>query len=524
MLGALSYLLVTGWKNRIKSIIKSPVKLIYAIILIGIVVLTFFGGNMGEKDPSEYRELTELYAGCFAFYLIMFAMIAKNGFSKGAAMFTLSDANLLFPSPMSSVKILFYGLFKQLGSSLLLGFFLLFQYSWMHNLYGVSYIVLVYILIGYALTLFQAQLLAMVIYSFTNGNQEKKRNAQAAFYGVLVIFAAILFYFVLQDGGSLTSGLVKVINYKGVGYFPVAGWMTMFVFGLTSLNPINVLLGLLLSCIYVTALFITITYSKKEYYEDVLNTAQMNHSAITAQKEGRLEAVPDNVKVGKTGLGTGEGANAFYYKHLIENRRSRLFIIDRFTLVFTVMIIGFAFFMRNVGIESVFIFATYMQMFSTSLGRLTKELYKPYIYLVPEPAFKKLLYALKESLSSSIAEAVVIFVPVAFLLHVPAVETVFCILARLSFAFLFTAVNILSQRVFGSVISKALGMLFYLICLVILAAPGVVLAVLLTVSGAVIVSENITVFLSLIICNLPISLLVLYLCRNMLEYAELNYQ
>ena len=34
--------------------------------------------------------------------------------------------------------------------------------------------------------------------------------------------------------------------------------------------------------------------------------------------------------------------------------------------------------------------ATYMQMFFVAIGRLLKELTKPYIYLVPEPPMKKL--------------------------------------------------------------------------------------------------------------------------------------
>jgi hypothetical protein len=37
-----------------------------------------------------------------------------------------------------------------------------------------------------------------------------------------------------------------------------------------------------------------------------------------------------------------------------------------------------------------------------------------------------------------------------------------------------------------------------------------------------IVSENFTILVSLTAVNVPISLLVLYLCRNMLQYAQLN--
>jgi hypothetical protein len=57
---------------------------------------------------------------------------------------------------------------------------------------------------------------------------------------------------------------------------------------------------------------------------------------------------------------------------------------------------------------------------------------------------------------------------------------------------------------------------------VIMAAPGIVLAIVLSTMGFA--PENVAIFCSLILCNIPVSLLVLFLCRNMLQYAELNHQ
>ena len=79
----------------------------------------------------------------------MFVILVSAGFKNGASMFTLSDVNLLFPAPIRPRAVLYYGLFRQLGASLLLGLFLLFQYGWLHSLYGVGVGILILIVVLY---------------------------------------------------------------------------------------------------------------------------------------------------------------------------------------------------------------------------------------------------------------------------------------------------------------------------------------------------------------------------------------
>ena len=171
-------------------------------------------------------------------------------------------------------------------------------------------------------------------------------------------------------------------------------------------------------------------------------------------------------------------------------------------------------------IIAVFAMGTYMQLFSVALGRFNRELIKPYIYLIPEPPLKKLLYSLKEGLIADSIEAVLIFVPVAFIIGASPLDTVFCILARISFSLLFTAGNVLVERVFGTVSSKVLIFFFYFFSLLVLAIPGVVLGVVLMTFLPL--PGFLGVFLGMALCNVLLSLLVLYLCRGLLQYAELN--
>ena len=531
MKSPLVYLTVVKLKNQIKELLKSPSKLIYALLLVGIFALSAFSSE--EIGTGEPRSLSELVAIMTLFYTFMFLMVFLNGSSTNTPMFSLSDTTLLFPAPLSPNKILFYGLLRQLGLSLLLGFFLLFQYSWLHGLYGVTYGGLLLIVAGYAVTLFLAQFFAMAVYTRTSGNERAGRVVRLCVYGSVILYILAAAFacreplFALLNGGKdyfalLDAGVSFFSTLPGL-LFPVSGWAAGMAGGFFLEDLLLSVLLLAVSLVFLAALIWLILRGKDKYsyYEDVLQTAETAQSAIAAKKEGNLEVVPKHVRLGKTGLNRGWGASAIYYKHTIENRRSGVFFLSTMSLVFAACIIIASFFMRDLEdgtIVGIFAMATYMQLFSVVLGRFNRELTKPYLYLIPEPPLKKLLYALLESLQSNALEAVIIFVPVGFIVQASPVDIVLCIAARITFALLFTAGNVLVERVFGTVSTKALVMLFYFLTLLLMAVPGIVLGVVLLS----VLPGFWGLLLGMAAGNIPIALLVLYLCRNLLQYAELN--
>ena len=551
MKSPLMYLTAVKLKNQLKEGVKHPAKLIYVLFIAAMLALVAFTGN-GEPQ-GDLRPLYELTAIMVLFYSMMFLISFLNGVNGGAGnypMFTLSDVSMLFPSPLRPNKVLFYGLFRQLGLSLLLGFFLLFQYSWLHMAYGLGYGYLVFIVIGYGLCLFLGQVCAMAVYVRTSGNERARAIAKYCVYGLTVGFVVWMLFSCLPGflskasfgPASEASGFMAAFELSGIIeagagflaqigiYFPVSGWAAGFVGGIISGNWLTAGLCAFLMLAAFGAALLLVVKNKNNYYEDVLQTAEVAQSAITAKREGQpAEVTPKKVRVGKTGLDKGAGASAIFYKHMLENRRSGAFMFSKTSLIFMAVIIGCAFLYSMIfsdeedgtaAFVAVFVMSTYMQIFSESTGRFNWELTKPYIYLLPEPPLKKLLWAIGENLLADCCEAVVIFIPVSVILGMNPLDTVLCMVARVSFALLFISGNMLVERVFGSVRSKGMILLFYFLAMMILAVPGIVAGVLLLMTELLPGAAG--MLLGLAIANVPVAVLVMFLCRNLLQYSEFH--
>ena len=70
-MGGLSYLFCTRIKNQIIETFKSPTKIIFVIIMAGLLILSLVSGQsaMSDMDTNEFRPVSELYALIFVLYL-----------------------------------------------------------------------------------------------------------------------------------------------------------------------------------------------------------------------------------------------------------------------------------------------------------------------------------------------------------------------------------------------------------------------------------------------------------------------
>ena len=517
---ALGYLLCTKLKNQLKTLVQKPGRLIYALFLLACLVLVVVAGGQAP-DRADYRPLPELTAIALAMYLLMFVLCLHNGFSQGGTLFRMGDVNFLFTAPIRPQAVLVYGLLQQMGTSLLVGFFLLFQYSWLHSTYGVNLWQLAGLLVGYALATFLGQVTAMVLYIFTSASPRRQKLCKTVLYVLLGCLAAWVLAAALPgERSGLVERAAAAANAPLVQAFPVAGWLSVAAGGLLGGKASLILLGLGLCGVYFALLVLAVVKMNPDFYEDVLQSTETVQSAINARKEG-TEATPQRVKVGRTGLARGWGASAFFAKHRLENRRARKFLLSANQLIFALVVIGYSILVPDSGWVGAFAMAAYLQLFTVRSGRFSQEMKRPYLYLVPEPPMKKLFWSLLEIFPSAALETLVIFVPVALLLRLTPVEMAACIAGRLSFTVVYTAADVAVRRLWGGGLSRLAGSLLFLALSFAMILPGLAAAVAAAVGWD---GSAAAAVLAMAAANLPLSLLVLFLCRNMLQYAELNNQ
>lgn len=527
---ALIFLVRKRLKNTIVSMLKNPGQLIFILFIVGMMVFSMFTANTEHPDAAGYRDINELYAIVFLFYALIFFFSVRPGFKNGATFFSLADVNIAFNAPIQPKTILLYGMMRQLGMSLFAGFFLLFQYSWMRMSYGITGWSLAGILLGYALTMFCGQQIAMLIYSRTARDEQKQHRVQNMALVLALALAAWLLYPVLTtsfsdgfdnfDFNKLLGALVASVNRPVVNYIPVLGWLKTLAQGMHEQNWLLAGAGLGATGLLIALLIWIIGLVDADFYEDVLAATEISHSSIAAKKEGRnAEVVPQNVKVGAEGLNRGKGASAFFYKHLLEGRRSRKFIMDTASLMFMLITLVFAFFMRDLGLSiGPLAFSIYMLIFSSFMGRWAKELLLPYVYLVPEPPFKKLIMILGETFRKNLVESVIVGTGIGLIMQVGVFETLGIIALRFAASVLFIAATILSERLFGGLTIRWMQMTFLILTMMIVMIPTVVVAVLVMVTAN---SWPLTYFAAAAF-TLALSALILFLCRNMLAAVELN--
>ncbi len=518
-MNALPYLFFTTMKNRIVSFFKKPANWIVTVIIAGLLGFVIFAGGMGEN--TSFRPITELYAIVSILYIAMFAFTAYRGVHRGTTLFTLADIHLLFPAPIKPQKILLYGLVKQMGTSLTIGFFLLFQYAWVHQQYGVPITFLLLVLLGYGLTLFLGQLTAMTLYSITHKSEKKRKASKTALLSLCGLAALYVLLPVFPNTSVWALTGAEQLSRLPMLLFPAGGWMRALVTGIWEAQWAQVIWSLGVTLAWTVTGVVLLDREQTDFYEDVLKATETLHQTLALRKEGKMqEVLPENVKVGKTGINKGFGASVLYYKHRLESRRARRFLLDTMSMIMLLSSLVFAFIMRGEGLLPGFAFATYMQLFSISSGRWVKELARPYIYLMPETSFRKLIHCLRESALGFMLEAALLMIPMGLMLKLPLLDIAFMVLARISFSLLFVAGNLLIEKLFSGMKLKVLLMLFYFLIMLLLVLPGTVLSIVLTTANVLFLSLNITVLVILTLVNILLAPLIFFLCRNVLNNPE----
>ena len=527
---ALAYLMVTRIKNRILSLKKKPAMLVLylfiaACIAFSVIILLIANKNMKQMNYADERILLLILSGLGLLYLWIFT---NSGLSTGSSLFTMPDVGLLFVAPISSKKILFYGLINTLGKSLLGSIFIFYQIGNLKSNFGYGIKEIVALFLIFALMVMFCQLLAIGIYIFSNGDDSRKRLVRTLLYtlfGVIMLGALLL---QKQEQVGLWQGVLKLTEENWFGYLPVAGWVCMFFQGVVHSSIPMILIPIILFLVAGAMIVSLLTMGTADYYEDVLVSTETTFQTLSAAKEGRsipkANARKIKVRDHEQGIKHGMGANTFLYKHILELRRkSRFVFVDNYTilLICGVGAAGYFFHKRDLPSEAAYFIlgtAVYMQFIFSMMGKLKTELLKPYIFLIPEESMKKVFAASLSSFIKHGIDGILMFFVLTLFGGTDPLTGLLCAIAYTSSGAVFVALTILYQRVLGGQPNKLVQMFLSVGLLIAVMGPAIGVSVV----AAILLPSSLD-----FLCTLPFSVLcmliaalVLVACGNLIDKTE----
>ncbi len=520
---ALIYLLLMTIKNRILNLKKKPALLVlYLLITVGIGAMIFASAGSEVPVKQSFADIRILYgiiAGIGAMFLFSFV---TTGLSTGSTLFTMADVGLLFVSPVSSKKILLYGLIKQMATTFLSAIFILYQIRTIRSSFGLGVGAIFNLFFIYAILIFFCQLLSIGIYIFSNGNAKRKNLVKAVLYAVFGITALGIYFQYLQNGGTILQAVLDFMSYKPFHFMPVMGWAVMFMSASVEGNVLYLVIALLLfllSSIVIISLF---TSGDADYYEDVLNSTEVVYNKLQDAKSGKKAVSTRKIKVKEeqTGLKGGKGYSAIFYKHLLEKKRTSRFV---YLDTYTVMAAGGGglvcyFINSEYSVYIVLGILVYIQFFVTVLGKLSDELSKPYIYMIPEKSIKKVAAASMTTIIKPWFDAVVIFTVICVVSKTSPLLNLFLALAYASSGAIFVSYTLLCQRIFGGQPNKLISAMLGVTLFMIVMSPGIgisITAILMLPEGLKFLGTFPFTF-----CCIAISLFIFAVCGNLLDKAE----
>lgn len=530
---AVVYMLCKTIKNGIIDVFHHPIKLIVYFLLIASMAYGFVSSFMGNPK-TEMLDLRILSGAYLAILYFVSIPIVLKGLSMSGGFFKLSDVNNIFVAPISEKKVLVYGIGRQVSTMFFLVLCFLSYGSMAVKMFEISATDAILLIAGILFMLFLVQLMTILVFCLCNGRAKVSAVVRYFIYflAVYAIGTAIGYMFIY---GFNYENLLRAISLPILQYVPVIGWLHGLVFGIFQQNILNIAVYGSLLAVFTVVSIVVLCRSKTDYYEDVLQKTESYYEMRNAYLEGKVtEGMmlgSKKIKLRKTGINRGKGASAFFFKHIREGfRRSRFpfFNVNTVVLLCTALLIAaimktsFSDMPPTIIVLSVIIFCSYIQFFFSMSGDWVKELNKPYIYLVPDSAVKKLIMASVTSLIKPLTDSTIAFIILGVCISANIFDIITAILVYTSFGCIYLVSNIMSQRIIGINGSRSVFITFYMTFILIVLSPGVIAAVfsLMWLSGSYADIAATLMGVPMFIWNFFISFIIFLLCKNLLSNTE----
>jgi len=424
-------------KNRVKKALHKPVTYVYLVIAVLYFVMIFGSFKLTFEAMFAERGIDSASALTVVLTVLTFFLVPSNLISYGkrkGLVFRQSDIHFLFPAPVNPKGVLLYAHVKTVLLGLLTYFILSIGGVFWFRM-PIWKMIVFFMISCVAENVLEASMM-IICYGNERLNRRQMLFLQILIYAVMGIFVLLGIAVYMRDGAGLRA-VVDHLHSPAIQLVPVVGWFIALIH-LLFMGPTTVnIIGAVLYFAAVAVFFLTAVKMKctGEYYEDAIKFAEDYEEARQKGKKGEVAIAGWKKKYGRATVSyKGSYAKALFYRQLLEYKKNRFFIFGFYTLLCLCVGIGLAIVGKrgDMGEMAPFVILGTMAyltfIFAAYSGKWGKELAKPYTYLIPDSAFRKLWYATLMEHFRALADGCLLTLPAGLAVGLPFLQIVLIIM------------------------------------------------------------------------------------------------
>ena len=479
------YFFQCALRNRIQHIIRKPLILLGYVVFVIFMLINVISLNRIDNEPVEevYIAITTIIT--IGVILIHFLLrIHSQSFN-----FEPADINLLFTSPISPGRMLF---FRKIRNSALPTFFF---YSF------VSFVPLLNMSLGttdgFLITYISFIFLKLtcvllgVIWHAIIGRKNPlvKKTLTIGILSIVILYSIWACLPAIRSDNPIKE-VVYALNADYISYIPIIGWLrhlflsAVYGFGwdfIVSFALMSIFLGLV-SWYILTCLEYSYT---EDLYVDT-NKSEIAKRTNENGKESKQSLYGNSEKSNQVSFKfTKTGAGAIFQKHMLEYKKCGFHFLTKRTIIYPLIVnaaVLFILFNGIIGNEMILALgvAIFLAMLLTPLSACSGEVFRHYIYLIPDNSFKKLYLSTIIDMLKSLIDGAFIFFVTAIFFGLSLFGALLCALIYCLFIVMFYYMDIISFFLFGELyhipLRAFLRLLFFF--LIVIPAVSIVITML----------------------------------------------
>lgn len=500
---------IRGWYRKPLSAILTSLALLFVIgLLVGLVL------SPNRSDMVDFSIvailLTGVLVGIFTFSLI----------SKNKALVYQNDASFVLAGPFTKKQVLGYVLMNDVTQNIWMtlifsGYILIFSRGAIGSIGN-------FLLVFFAIFLFSGVMLICTSYDYVLEKGFAKYSGIKKVGLAFVVGGFLLFaYTIAMSNGIDLSTPFNLFSNEQLQWYPVFGWFLGILYhgfmGETIMFFLYTVLLLLVGGLIGWLFFNT----KIDFYEAAMMDSERIQVIVDKAKSGNTADIAMmNTKIRKKQGKFSSGALAIWSSYVLQMRKSNQFIkIGDF--IFFVMYTTIAYFTGS--LETYIVMLSLVVFISINSDAITYELKRPFVYLIPDSSFKKMMVLILPMMYRMVIITLLGGVMTMVLFEQSLINALFFVLTLWGIALVLIAGSVFTLKVLKGNKNPFVEQLMRMLIITLALVPSILLVVGLTLTLLPLDSPNwlMSVSLVVLIINSVLSLGIIRLSSTMLQGSDM---